>query len=77
MWNKIAPALIVALAGMTALPAVAGDLSNALGGALGGAGGAAVGGALGGQTGAVIGGAIGGGAGGALTSNSRDRKGAI
>lgn len=52
MWNKFTPALIVAaFAGMTALPAAAGDLSNALGGALGGAGGAAVGGALGGQTG--------------------------
>jgi hypothetical protein len=78
MLKKIAPALFVAaLAGLTALPAAADDLSNALGGALGGAGGAAVGGALGGQTGSVIGGAIGGGAGGALTANGRERKGAI
>jgi len=78
MLKKIAPALVVAtLAGLTALPAAADDLRNALGGGLGGAGGAAVGGALGGQTGSVIGGAIGGGAGGALTANGRERKGAI
>ena len=78
MWKKIAPTLIVAaLAGLTALPAAADDLRNALGGALGGAGGAAVGGAIGGQTGSVIGGAIGGGAGGALTANGHERKGAI
>ena len=38
MLKKIAPALIVAtLAGLTALPAAADDLRNALGGALGGA----------------------------------------
>lgn len=78
MWKKIAPTLIVAaLAGATALPAAADDLNNALGGALGGAAGAAVGGAVGGQTGSVIGGAIGGGAGGAVTSNRRERTGAI
>ncbi|NIG08068.1 hypothetical protein F3J13_37650, partial [Burkholderia sp. Tr-849] len=60
MWKKIAPALVVAaLTGATALPAMAGDMNNALGGALGGVAGAAVGGALGGSTGSVIGGAIG------------------
>ncbi|MBR8311283.1 hypothetical protein QZM97_27790, partial [Burkholderia orbicola] len=78
MWKKIAPALVVAaLTGATALPAMAGDLNNALGGALGGVAGAAVGGAVGGSTGSVIGGAIGGGAGGAVTSNRRERTGAI
>lgn len=47
MWKKIAPALVVAaLTGATALPAMAGDMNNALGGALGGVAGAAVGGAL-------------------------------
>ena len=50
MWKKIAPALVVAaLTGATALPAMAGDMNNALGGALGGVAGAAVGGALGGN----------------------------
>jgi hypothetical protein len=71
---------IVAVAALTtaaSLPAVAGDMNNALGGALGGVAGAALGGAVGGSTGAVIGGAVGGGAGGAVTSNRRERTGAI
>ncbi|MFJ1256928.1 hypothetical protein ACGLHR_30115, partial [Cupriavidus sp. CuC1] len=68
--------LAIALAA-SALPVFAGDMNNALGGALGGVAGAAVGGALGGSTGAVIGGAVGGGAGGAVTSNRRERTGAI
>lgn len=68
---------VAALSAAASLPAVAGDMNNALGGALGGVAGAAVGGAVGGSTGAVIGGAVGGGAGGAITSNRRERTGAI
>lgn len=68
---------IAALTAATSLPALAGDMNNALGGALGGVAGAALGGAVGGSTGAVIGGAVGGGAGGAVTSNRRERTGAI
>lgn len=68
---------IAAIAAAASLPAVAGDMNNALGGALGGVAGAALGGAVGGSTGAVIGGAVGGGAGGAVTSNRRERTGAI
>ena len=63
---------MVAVAALTAaasLPALAGDMNNALGGALGGVAGAALGGAVGGSTGAVIGGAVGGGAGSALGGN--------
>lgn len=70
-------ATLMALAALSALPVFAGDLSNALGGALGGGVGAALGGAVGGSTGSVIGGAVGGGAGGAVTSNRRERTGAI
>ncbi|KKB65778.1 hypothetical protein BBMA_776 [Burkholderia pseudomallei MSHR1079] len=68
---------VAALSAAASLPAFAGDMNNALGGALGGVAGAAVGGAVGGSTGAVIGGAVGGGAGGAVTSNRRERTGAI
>ncbi|MEI5999715.1 hypothetical protein H3V53_21660, partial [Paraburkholderia bengalensis] len=45
---------LAALTAATSLPAVAGDMNNALGGALGGVAGAALGGAVGGSTGAVI-----------------------
>lgn len=78
MFKRILPMVVLAaLAATTSLTATAGDMNNALGGALGGVAGAAVGGALGGSTGAVVGGAVGGGAGGAITSNRRERTGAI
>ncbi len=78
MSKKFIPMVaIAALAAAVSLPAMAGDMNNALGGALGGVAGAALGGAVGGSTGAVIGGAVGGGAGGAVTSNRRERTGAI
>jgi hypothetical protein len=70
-------ATLVAVAAFGVSPVFAGDLNNALGGAVGGAAGAALGGAVGGSTGSVIGGAVGGGAGGAITSNRRERTGAI
>ncbi|OCS44021.1 hypothetical protein [Ralstonia pickettii] len=54
MLKKIAPALIVAtLAGLTALPAAADDLRNAMGG----------------HTGGIVGAGLGGGAGAALGGN--------
>lgn len=68
---------VAALTAAASVPALAGDMNNALGGALGGVAGAALGGAVGGSTGAVLGGAVGGGAGGAVTSNRRERTGAI
>jgi hypothetical protein len=77
MLKKWAGMAVMVGAAAASLPAVAGDTNNALGGALGGVAGAAVGNAVGGGTGAVIGGAVGGGAGGAVTSNKRERTGAI
>jgi len=78
MLKKLAGmAVVVGVTAVASLPAVASDTNNALGGALGGVAGAAVGNAVGGSTGAIIGGAVGGGAGGAVTSNKRERTGAV